>query len=196
MVFDDCFPICNQKSKIVNFGRIVSMKVLSALSLATALVVFTGCNQESMTPPSSPSPTTTPDDHGHSHADGTTHAPHGGHGAGPHEGTVADWGGGKFHVEFTVDHGKQEATVYILGADEKSPVPIDAASIEMSITDPVMQVTLKAAPQDSDPAGKASRFIGNHEKLGVVQEYAGTISGVIDGTPYSGDFKEEPHGAH
>lgn len=57
-----------------------------------------------------------------------------------------------------------------------------------------MQVTLKAAPIESDPAGKASRFVGNHEKLGVVQEYARTISGVIDGTPNSGDFKEAAHG--
>ncbi len=119
---------------------------------------------------------------------------HRGHGSGPHEGTVADWGGGKYHVEFTVDHDKQEGTVYILGSDEKSPVAIDSESIDLSITEPVMQVTLKAAPLESDPTGKASRFIGNHEKLGVVQEYAGTIAGVIDGTPYSGDFKEEPHG--
>ena len=95
-----------------------------------------------------------------------------------------------------VDHGKKEGTVYILGADERTPTPLDAAEIELTISDPVMQVTLKAAPQASDPAGKSSRFIGNHEKLGVVQEYAGVLSGVIDGTPYSGDFKEEPHGAH
>lgn len=33
-------------------------------------------------------------------------------------------------------------------------------------------------------------------KLGVVQEFAGTISGEVDGTPYVADFKEEPHGAH
>ncbi len=56
-----------------------------------------------------------------------------------------------------------------------------------------MQVTLKATPQDGDPEGSASRFVGNHESLGVVQEYEGTITGVIDDTPYSGNFKEEPH---
>ena len=54
---------------------------------------------------------------------------HAAHGAGPHEGAVADWGGGKFHVEFTVDHDKQEATVYILGDDEKTATPIKAATI-------------------------------------------------------------------
>jgi hypothetical protein len=157
------------------------------------LVGFVGCKQEAASTPTTPSPATA-DDGGHMHADGTEHASHGAHGAGPHDGTVADWGGGKYHVEFTVDHDKQEGTIYILGSDEQSPVPIDAESIDLSISDPVMQVTLSAAPQDSDPAGKASRFVGNHEKLGVVQEYAGTIAGVIDGTPYSGDFTEEAHG--
>lgn len=172
------------------------MKVLMSLTLVGSMLALTGCKQESANTPKTPA-TAAADAHGHPHADGdTSHAPHAGHGSGPHDGTVADWGGGKFHVEFTVDHGKKEGTVYILGADEKTPVAIEATEIELSITDPVMQVTLKAARQSSDPAGKSSRFIGNHEKLGVVQEYAGTISGVIEGTPYSGDFKEVPHGAH
>lgn len=171
------------------------MKTLSITTMFLASIFsVVGCNQKTV------APTVATDDHGHEHAAGEDHADHNvaghGHGAGPHDGTVADWGGGKYHVEFTVDHDKQEGTVYILGSDEKSPVAIDAESIDLSINDPVMQVTLAAAPQDSDPTGKASRFIGNHEKLGVVQEYAGTISGVVDGTPYSGDFKEEPHDDH
>ena len=73
---------------------------------------------------------------------------------------------------------------------------IKAEEIQLSIKDPAMQVTLKAMAQEGDPEGSASRFVGNHESLGVVQEYAGTITGVVDGTPYSGDFKEEPHEAH
>jgi hypothetical protein len=48
------------------------------------------------------------------------------HGTGPHGGTIADWGGGKMHIEFTVNHDKQEATVYILGKDEKTATPIAA----------------------------------------------------------------------
>lgn len=118
------------------------------------------------------------------------------HGAGPHEGTLADWGGGVYHVEFTVDHEQQQATVYVLGDDGATPAPIAAEEIQLSITDPAMQVTLKAVPQDGDPEGASSRFVGTHESLGVVQEYAGTVTGVVDGTPYSGDFKEEPHAAH
>jgi hypothetical protein len=120
------------------------------------------------------------------------------HGEGPHGGAVADWGGGKYHVEFTVDHDKKEATVYILGSDEKTPAPIKAKDGQLSLSIKGLKnkdeykVVLKAAPQQGDPEGKASRFVGKDEKLGVVQEFAGTISGEADGTPYTGDFKEEP----
>tara|TARA_R110002073_G_scaffold154858_8_gene310080 strand:+ start:3144 stop:4049 length:906 start_codon:yes stop_codon:yes gene_type:complete len=175
----------------------MKLSVTTCSLVLSGLLGFTGCKKETATPiaPTAPAAPSS-EEGGHVHADGTVHAAHGGHAAGPHDGTVVDWGGGKYHVEFTVDHDKQEGTIYILGSDEKSPVPIDTESIDLSINDPVMQVSLKAAPQKSDPAGKASRFVGNHKSLGVVQEYAGTISGVIDGTPYSGDFTEEAHGAH
>jgi hypothetical protein len=170
-------------------------RVFKTLILAS-LIGFVGCNQPAE--PSKKTPNQSASDHGHDHGPGGhDHSEEGhAHGAGPHEGTVADWGGGKYHVEFTVDHDKQQATVYILGSDEKTATPIDAESIELSIKEPEMQVTLQASPQEGDPEGKSSRFIGTHEKLGVVQEYAGTLTGVVEGTPYSGDFKEEPHGDH
>lgn len=176
------------------------MKVLHTFAMLATLVsllTFVGCKQEATKP--ADAPPTASDDQDHAHADGTEHEghpAHEAHGAGPHDGTVADWGGGKYHVEFTVDHDKQEGTVFILGPDEKTPMPIAAESIDLSIGDPKMDVNLKASPQEGDPEGKASRFVGTHEKLGVVQEYAGTIAGVVDGTPYSGDFKEEPHADH
>ena len=168
------------------------MKDLTLTSLVTigTIAFMVGCGGSQQ--PATPGPQVNAAQSAE-HADDHSHS---GHGAGPHDGTLADWGGGKYHVEFTVDHNKQEATVYILGDDEKTPAPIKAEEIQLSISDPVMQVTLKAAPQQGDPEGSASRFVGNHESLGVVQEYAGTITGVVDGTPYAGDFKEEPHEAH
>ncbi len=172
------------------------MKRIRFLMALVAILGFVGCDKPSV--PTANSSTKVADDHGHDHGDGShDHSAEGhGHGAGPHQGTVADWGGGKYHVEFTVDHEKQQATVYIFGSDEKTPAPIDATAIELSIKSPEMQVALQASPQEGDAAGKSSRFIGTHEKLGVVQEYAGTLTGVVDGTPYSGDFKEEAHGEH
>ncbi|MBY0524387.1 MAG: hypothetical protein K2R98_13355 [Gemmataceae bacterium] len=120
------------------------------------------------------------------------------HGKGPHGGAVGDWGGGKYHIEFTVDHPKKEARVYILGSNQKSPVPISAKDGQISLsitglkTKETFQVTLKADPQKGDPEGKASCFVGTDDKLGIEQEFEGTVSGEANGTPYTGKFKEEP----
>ncbi len=160
---------------------------LAAISLAA------GCQEQSVTETAAPTPAATAStEHGHEHAEGE--GEHGdGHGAGPHEGTLADWGGGKYHVEFTVDHDKQEATVYVLGSDEKSPAPIKTDKVMLSIGDPELMAELLPVPMEGESDGLSSRFVGKHEKLGIVQEYAGTMSAEIEGTPYTGDFKEEAH---
>ncbi|MFM9115852.1 MAG: hypothetical protein ACKOU6_06785 [Planctomycetota bacterium] len=173
------------------------------MTVVTAMLASAGCGA---TPPpgSSTAPTsaTAKHDHDHDHADGHEHAKETdgnrhqqqghAHGLGPHQGAIADWGGGKLHVEFTVDHDQQIATVYVLGADEKSTTPIAAedGKLLLTINDPQFQVELASAPQDGESSGKSSRFRGRHEKLGEKREFAGTISGLVDGTPYAGDFKE------
>lgn len=182
-----------------------SLTTAFSLCLVTGcLFALSGCGESKPASSNSDSHTSADQDASHAH-DGDhghegDHAHDGdgghGHGAGPHDGTLADWGGGKYHVEFTVNHDKQEATVYVLGDDEKTAVPIKVEEIQLSIKPPEMQVNLKASPQEGDPEGSASRFTGNHKGLGIVMEYEGTMSGVIDGTPYSGNFKEEPHGEH
>lgn len=156
-------------------------------SLLFTLTLALGCGGGDQPAPAKTSPAK--DDHSHAHG-------HDGHGAGPHDGTLADWGGGKYHVEFCVDHDKQEATVYVLGDDEKTAVPIKAETILLNIKAPKFQVELAATPLDGEAEGTASRFVGKHESLGKVQEFAGSISGEVDGTPYAVDFKEEPHGEH
>jgi len=113
------------------------------------------------------------------------------HGAGPHGGTIGEWGGGAYHIEFTVDHDKQESIVYILGGDVKTPAPIKAEKLTLSINEPAFQVELAAQPLEGEAAGESSRFVGQHESLGKVQEFAGSITGEVEGTPYAGDFKEE-----
>ncbi len=115
------------------------------------------------------------------------------HGAGPHGGAVADWGGGAYHVEFTVNHDKHEATVYVLGSDGKTVKSIKAEKITLSIDDPAFQVDLVAQPQDGEPAGESSRFVGQHEDLGIVREFSGSITGELDGTPFAADFAEMAH---
>ena len=116
------------------------------------------------------------------------------HGAGPHGGTVIEFG--KWHGEFCVDHAKQEATVYILSGNLKRPVALAADALTLSLKEPKVQVELKPVPVESDPAGKASRFVGTHAALGKEQEFEGTVSGTIDGKQYLGDFKEKPDAGH
>lgn len=116
-----------------------------------------------------------------------------GHGTGPHGGTIADWGGGTFHVEFTVNHDKKEATAYVLGSDEKTPEPITTESILLTIKEPQMQIDLMPVPMGGESGGKSTRFVGTNDGLATVMEYEGTMSAEVDGTPYAGNFKEEAH---
>jgi hypothetical protein len=170
--------------------------LLSTFCALVVMTFITGC-QDTATPQAAAPPSTASaaSEHGHDHGEGEGEHAHD-HGAGPHGGTVADWGGGKYHVEFTVDHGKQEATVYVLGSDEKTPAPIKTDKVSLTIGDPELQADLLPVPLEGETDGVSSRFVGKHEKLGIVQEYAGSMSAEIEGTPYTGDFKEEAHDAH
>ncbi len=146
------------------------------LSMSTVLAVFTGCGGE----PAADKP-----------ADNNANAPADDHHANPpHGGTLTEFGGGKYHVEFTVDHDKKESVVYVLGSDGKSPAPIKTDKLMLSINEPAFQVDLMAQPLEGETDGMSSRFVGTHETLGMVQEFAGTVSGEVEGTPYAGDFKE------
>ena len=115
-----------------------------------------------------------------------------GAGDGPHGGAIADWGGGAYHVEFTVDHDKKQATVYVLGSDEKTPAPIKTHTLRLILNDPPTELELAAQPLEGEAEGAASRFAGTHDNLGIVREFDGTIDGVVNGTPYVGEFKELP----
>ena len=127
---------------------------------------------------------TTPDD---DDGGGNEHT----HGTGPHGGTIFDLG--KYHAEFTVDHAKKEVTLYILGDDEKTAVPVKAENLELTIDDPDMTITLKAMPLDGETGGKSSRYVGTDDLLAKEQEFEGEVIGKLDGKPSSGKFAEEAH---
>jgi hypothetical protein len=163
-----------------------------AVAILTTAISSVGCSQAPAPPKAPAKPAAAKaSDHGHSHDDHH-------HGAGPHDGTLADWGGGKYHVEFTVDHDKKEAVIYVLGSDEKTPAPVKTAEgkLLLTIREPAFQVELAARPLAGEAGGVSSCYGGTHESLGIVKEFAGTISGEVDGTPFAGEFAEEPHGDH
>lgn len=116
------------------------------------------------------------------------------HGAGPNGGVVFDLG--SYHAEFTVDHDKQECTIVFLGADEKSSASVAATEFifvtketktaEGKMVAPLTVVLMPVAEKE----GKASKFVGTDPGIGNVADFAGTLSGEIDGKPAMGEFSE------
>lgn len=161
------------------------------LGLLVAAVAVAGCSQQSGTAP-------TAKDKGAAKDSGKKeeHA----HGEGPNGGVIFDLG--KHHAEFTVDHGKKECTIFILGDDEKTPTPVAAKELTLTTKatktedgKAVPPMTIKLLPKD-EANGKATKFVGTDPGLGNVADFAGTVLGEIDGKPSQGEFKEEEHDDH
>jgi hypothetical protein len=147
------------------------------------LLFLTGC------PGQKSSTTIPPSTKGGGEKDTDGHDQHGAHAPGPHKGVVFDLG--KVHAEFVLDAGKQEATIYIFGNDEKTPKPIKAEKLDVTVKSPAFTVELKPLPQSGDPEGKTTRFVGKHEKFSKPQDFDATVIAVIDGKPSQGEFKFE-----
>ena len=145
-----------------------------------AVAVIAGCGDKSKSSPNGANSRNNDTDHDHDEA--------------PHGGTILEFG--KYHGEFCVDYNKKQVTVYILDDAVKNAVPITADKLTLSIKNPQFQTDLIASPQDGDPKGSASRFIATDARFSKIQDFAGTISGVLDGKPYLGDFKEDSHDDH
>lgn len=116
------------------------------------------------------------------------------HGTGPNGGVVFDLGGS--HAEFTVDHGKKECTVLILGKDEKTPTAVAATEFVLNTKETktadgkvVAPMTVTLKPVDA-ANGKASKFVGSDPGIGNVADFAGIVAGEIDDKPARGEFKE------
>ena len=91
------------------------LKLVSPALLVGALWM-TGCSKSSDSTPAATA-------REHAAASDAEHA----HGAGPNGGVVFDLG--SHHAEFTVDHGKQQCTILVLGDDEKTPAAVAADRI-------------------------------------------------------------------
>jgi hypothetical protein len=111
---------------------------------------------------------------------------------GPHGGPLVEWGDGDYHVEVTADRAKGEVTVYILSDDAETAEPIKADKVQLTNKDPAFQVDLKPAPLPGDPPGTASRFTGPLPESARGRRLSGTVTGVVGGKPYAGDFREVP----
>ena len=81
----------------------------------------------------------------------------------PHGGEILDLGGGAMHLEILHDHDGGNMTVYVLGADVKTPVVVEAPVVNLMTEKGGVTVALTAIDPQAD--GKASAWKGSHEGL-------------------------------
>jgi YHS domain-containing protein len=153
---------------------------------ALALAVFgAGCQKQAG---DAPAPKKSKDGHDHEHAHPEE---------GPHGGPLAEWGEHDFHAEFTVDHKSKMVLVYVLDGEAKKAPKFDATKITkvtltISNVSPPLTLELKHDASKTDSRGIA--FATTHDQFAKDTDYKGTISGIIDGLQYSGEFKAGGHG--
>ena len=128
-------------------------------------------------------------EHGHAH----THDH--GHEQGPHKGELIELGEEEFHAEVVFDEEGSKVTLYLLGADAKTAVPVEAKelSLEMPGKDAPVAHALAAAPQDGDGEGKSSRFEIKSEDLIEAFHHdpksVGKFKVTLGGKEFTGEIK-------
>lgn len=96
---------------------------------------------------------------------------------GPHGGSLVEIGEHEHHAEVVIDHDAHKVLVYILGHDPATAEPIEAA--ELTLIHGEESYTLTAAPQESDPEGRSSRFeLENDELIHEILD-AGELEGTL-----------------
>lgn len=141
-------------------------------------------------------------DTSHDAEHGHVHAHDHGHGHGPHEGDLIELGEEEYHAEVVFDEEKHKVILYLLGADAKSAVPIEAKelTLEMPGKDAPVSHTLAAAPQEGDGEGKSSRFEITSEDLIEAFHHdpksVGKFKVSIGGKDFTGEIKHDHDHEH
>jgi hypothetical protein len=115
-------------------------------------------------------------------------APAHGHPPAPHGGEVLDLGADEYHLELIHDHDGGNVTVYVLGKDLKTPVAVEAPTI--NLTKGPVQFTLTAVNPGAD--GKADTWKGGHEGLRT-DPWDGRIRVKIGDKVFQSPLEGEPH---
>lgn len=155
---------------------LMGLAILAAASLA-------GCMPLDPAPKDKDKNKTAKDKGGHDHDHGEV---------GPHGGPLADWSD-IYHAEFTVDHKKKEARVYILDEKAKLSKPIRTDKVRLVMKKPKFDIELKPERQKDDPEGTASVFVGTHDELAKERDFEGNLSALIEGKPFAADFRGHGH---
>ena len=166
------------------------MKKLSWIVVAgvMALPLAEGCDKK---PPAGPA----------AGAGGEKHDEHAHPTEGPHKGQLIELGNEEYHLELVHDDAAHKITVYVLDSAAKQSVATAAEpiTINLVVDNKPAQFSLPAARQESDPAGKTTRFEAVDEKLCEAMDAPkakGRINISIGGKPFTGAIGAHDHAGH
>jgi hypothetical protein len=160
-----------------------SLSLFAATLLAIAgLFAVSGCTNQPANPP--------PQQSGASHHDHPADGPHSGH--------LIELGNDEFHAELVYDDVSEMITIYLLGADAKTPVfsADPELPLNLVVDGKPQQAKLAAKPQGGETAEKCSRYQlvdANVLKALVKDRIAGRLNVNINGQSYTGDVKLDDH---
>lgn len=150
--------------------------------ILTVLGMLVGCTgrKESDSAPAPSGAAHAAEDHGHPSI-------------GPHHGAVVELGNEEYHAELLRD--ASSVTIYILDSSARNLVAVDAqVSINALHDGTPKQYSLDAQPEQSDTAGKSSRYVSTDSELAALMDdnsQAARLSILIDGVPYRGELQHD-----
>lgn len=158
-----------------------------------ALLMFAGCKSEEAPQNYGDAPPNT-DTHGHDHDHDHAHehGPHGGH-------VIELASDHSFHGEVTFTAEGRKITIYILGSDLETAVPVDLDAVVFEIEGEKegeeIALPLTAAPLEGEPEGKSSVFVVEGDKVPAaiddIEKLHGHVHVTIDGKEYEGAISHD-----
>ena len=154
--------------------------------LLMALTVAARCNPNASGPAAPPA------------TGGDDHAEHAHPTEGPHGGDLIDLVNEEYHAELVHDEQGGTVTVYILDAEAKAAVPIDATELTINLKHDgqAEQFKLAASPDTNDPQGKSSRIVSSDAELDEDLEHEGAepqLVATVNGKQYRGKIEHSDH---
>lgn len=165
---------------------------LRSLLSVTVLAFFTGCPGEETQTYSDAEQNVDGGghDHGHDHDHGAE---------GPHGGHVIELGDEAAHLEVTMGDDRT-ITLYVLGADMETPLPVGVADVIFDLedeNDEETELELTAQPLEGEEEGHSSVFLVKGENvpeaIDDIEKLHGHVHVTIDGTEYEGELAHD-HG--
>jgi hypothetical protein len=180
------FEIDPGKEKAMS--RLTACRFAVLVTAASYLSLF-GCRYEtdSKAPPAQEVAVEHDHEHGH---------------LGPHDGDIIELGNEQYHAELVHDEDENRITIYLLDAEMKNPVPIEAEEVVINITaeGDTQQFKLPALPLEGEPAGQSSRFeLVDEELLALVEsipDVAARLNVTIAGESFVGDIEHHHDHVH